>query len=584
MKIKNLLLLGFLFVCLSNTKAETLRVPQEYASIQVALDAAVSGDIVLVAPGTYFENITIKATNNEVTLRGAGSEFSILDAQQLGRAIDTEEFNLGKITIEGFTIRNGFLEQEFVDLDSAEELNGCGVRILFGEAIIRDVIFEDNTVHGYHIVGVGLYMQDGEVVDCTFKNNHGTSDINNLNVTYVRGIGMAAAVDKELSIDNCVFEGHRFGIGAATNGGGLYVSTKAFSNVFLKNSIFRNNDIRYASAALIVGRHNESPKAFVENCLFEDNGSNVDDNYGSHAIFGSTVAVHMTGCEFYRNKGRRLIEFYDGPSKMEKCIFKDNIGQTFNTGWYTRVLLFWGRIVDSGWQGFDYELSNNEFSNNENCIAFTQQNFQANFEGNIYHNTIVGNAGGLYLENASYNINNNIIWDNNEFEISTDGVDISLGQSNFDNNLVKGGFAPGGQSIIDADPLFLDGGYYLSPDSPCVEAGKSGIAVLEDINSLQRPWPPNTLPDLGAYEQGHVIPSSVFNNIPESPKVIPNPTDGVILFDQTYDKLNVLTSDGKVIYSKQNVSDANFSNLASGIYWLVLTNGVEVWREKIVVF
>jgi hypothetical protein len=45
----------------------TIRVPQDYSTIQAAVDAASSGDVIDVAPGTYRETITI---DRSITLRG----------------------------------------------------------------------------------------------------------------------------------------------------------------------------------------------------------------------------------------------------------------------------------------------------------------------------------------------------------------------------------------------------------------------------------------------------------------------------------------------------------------------------------
>jgi pectin methylesterase-like acyl-CoA thioesterase len=51
--------------------AKALHVPQDYKTIQAAVDAAVSGDMVLVAPGTYRERIRLTAG---VTLKSAGND------------------------------------------------------------------------------------------------------------------------------------------------------------------------------------------------------------------------------------------------------------------------------------------------------------------------------------------------------------------------------------------------------------------------------------------------------------------------------------------------------------------------------
>ncbi len=48
-----------------------LRVPEEYPQIQVAIDAAPNGAIILISPGEYRENLTIRKS---LTLRGAGPE------------------------------------------------------------------------------------------------------------------------------------------------------------------------------------------------------------------------------------------------------------------------------------------------------------------------------------------------------------------------------------------------------------------------------------------------------------------------------------------------------------------------------
>ncbi|MBS3765404.1 right-handed parallel beta-helix repeat-containing protein [Candidatus Bipolaricaulota bacterium] len=59
------------------SQAAELGVPEDFQSIQAALDAASSGDTILVAQGTYEENITI--TKDNITLKATGeSEFTVL--------------------------------------------------------------------------------------------------------------------------------------------------------------------------------------------------------------------------------------------------------------------------------------------------------------------------------------------------------------------------------------------------------------------------------------------------------------------------------------------------------------------------
>jgi len=53
---KMILIIGFLSI-LSVLNAATINIPADYATIQLGINAASNGDIVLAQPGTYVENI-----------------------------------------------------------------------------------------------------------------------------------------------------------------------------------------------------------------------------------------------------------------------------------------------------------------------------------------------------------------------------------------------------------------------------------------------------------------------------------------------------------------------------------------------
>jgi hypothetical protein len=77
----------------------------EYTSIQAALDAASAGDVVSVAAGYYKVSDGVEVKANNVTLKGAGADRTILDGA--GKAYAVVKLGAEGVKVTGFTLENG---------------------------------------------------------------------------------------------------------------------------------------------------------------------------------------------------------------------------------------------------------------------------------------------------------------------------------------------------------------------------------------------------------------------------------------------------------------------------------------------
>ncbi|MFC1888948.1 right-handed parallel beta-helix repeat-containing protein [Thermodesulfobacteriota bacterium] len=97
-----------LFVSFSLTAfAVTIHVPADEPTIQAGINAAVFGDLVLVDPGIYVENIVFKG--KRITVRSVeGAEATIIDGDSAGSVVSMNFGESRRSVLDGFTIRNGY--------------------------------------------------------------------------------------------------------------------------------------------------------------------------------------------------------------------------------------------------------------------------------------------------------------------------------------------------------------------------------------------------------------------------------------------------------------------------------------------
>ena len=94
--------------CINETTSNNVKIIIEgkgsYSSIQSAIENASNGDVIQVAPGTYYETLVI---NKSITLVGSGAEKTIISCKDLNKGFKSTNIvmvNADNCTIKGFTI------------------------------------------------------------------------------------------------------------------------------------------------------------------------------------------------------------------------------------------------------------------------------------------------------------------------------------------------------------------------------------------------------------------------------------------------------------------------------------------------
>lgn len=124
-------------------QATLLHVPQDYSTIQTALNATSTGDTVRVAPGTYYEHLVTPIWSvtmlSDYTWTGDSLDIerTIVDGSWTGTVLTVNAWWTGHFHLEGFTLQRGMG-------DAASESAG-GVHLRdWANATFRHVVFKEH--------------------------------------------------------------------------------------------------------------------------------------------------------------------------------------------------------------------------------------------------------------------------------------------------------------------------------------------------------------------------------------------------------------------------------------------------------
>jgi hypothetical protein len=159
-----------------NVISEIRNVPAQYTTIQAAINAAVNSDTVLVAPGTYFENINFRGKNIVVTSRYyITQDPSLISSTIIDGSTPLQPDSASCVIIcrgedssavlQGFSITRGggtkWNDEHFAGLYR----EGGGILVALSSPIIQNNIIHSNVVSNLSGVnstgGGGVRMGDG---------------------------------------------------------------------------------------------------------------------------------------------------------------------------------------------------------------------------------------------------------------------------------------------------------------------------------------------------------------------------------------------------------------------------------------
>ncbi len=445
-------------------QADVLHVPADYATIQQAIDAAaMNGDEIVVAPGTYPEALDL--LGKAVWLHSSdGPEVTVIDLPWVQNTILCTRKEGPDTVLDGFTITGAEMSGAMIIRDSSPTIVNCvfsgnqswwgpgGVYLERSRAIIASCTFTGNEVVISTAGALQAFLSSPAIIDCDFVSNRG------YNSGAVELIASSARVDRCRFADNSAQGAGAFGC--------------FLSDAVIVDCEFEGNFSEVAGGAVVVS----NSQAVITDCTFSRNAAGSIGEGG--AIHASLALLQVDRCRFFDNSapwgGGAILSGELATSQITNSLFVGNAGAC-------------GAAICT-YYGTAYIL---------NCTI----------TGNV--SSWIGGGAANYAGHMV--IRNSIIRGNNQGDVEwADGPPPDVAFSNVPK------FTRSGVGNFNLDPLYVDpanGDYRLQPGSPCVDAGLSAAVpmdILVDILGQPRFVQGRRAPhsndeimppvDMGAYE------------------------------------------------------------------------------------
>jgi hypothetical protein len=295
-----------------NSKPVTMVVPNDFPTIQKAINAAGDGDVIEVLPGTYRgeENRDIRFGGRAITLRSAnGPQTTIIDCGAGHRAFYFCDGEGPDTEVSGFTIRGGQIpgsgiptDLQYWTPDEAHPLGG-GIYCEFSSPTIDNCILQDCAAElggGIGVVGAEPMITNCTIEQCSARSRGaGIGLLGAPNATITRciirnnnsssGLGGGLYVwQSGAAVTGCTFSGN-----SAKTGGGAYGGAPT-TDVTFKNCIFSKNQAEGGAALLA----DQQCHVTIVNCTA---AANKYTSSSSAAVYTNTADILINSSILYSN-------------------------------------------------------------------------------------------------------------------------------------------------------------------------------------------------------------------------------------------------------------------------------------------